>query len=204
MANHTVSALCSCDDRTIQNFGNSYPPECALRFQNLDLAGLESGSFTAVAGFVNSFCDANCGQPVVDLLYDCNLPDFATILVYACRENDNGNRCGAILQTLADTGELAAASCLPRTVDCSPDCQNSLSNYRAMTGCCGNVTEIVNLFATGVEVEINNATLWDSCGLSVTGLCTRGALRGVGKALTVTKVTFVGLAMLALVVVLLL
>ena len=204
MANHTVSALCSCDDSTIQNFGNSYPQECALRFQSLDLVGLQAGDFTAVAGFVNSFCDANCGQPIVDLLYDCNLPDFATILVYACRENDNGDRCGAILQTLTVTGNLAEDRCLPRTADCSTDCRNSLSDYRAMTGCCGNVTEIVNLFATGVEVEINNAALWDSCGLSVTGLCTRGALRGAGKALTVTKVTFVGLAMLALVVVLLL
>ena len=136
----------------------------------------------------------------MELFYGCNSPDGAVSLVYTCRVNENGMTCGRILRAVIDTGTFAENACLPRSTSCSTTCQTALQNFRDTAGCCGNITEVTNEF--NIDVEIDDFALWNTCGVSVTGLCTEGALNS-GKALVVTKLTFIGLAILALVVLLL-
>ena len=185
----------------ITNFARGYPTDCANRLAGIDFNRIGLGDFNELANFAGQFCNVRCGQPLVDLFYGCNSPGEGDVLVYTCRINENGDTCGRILQATTDAATPAEAACLPRSTPCSNACQTSLQTIRDTVGCCGNLTEFGSQL--GIDVEIDDFTLWDSCNIAVTGVCTEGRLNPPTSGTPVTKVTFIGLAILALVALLL-
>ena len=193
--------LHSCSQTDIVNSLRNYPADCVSRLSGIDLNRIALADLDELADtdFAVAFCSERCGQPIVDLFYDCNSPGEGDVLVYTCRINENGDTCGRILQATIDARTPAETACLPRSTSCSTTCQTSLQTFRDTAGCCGNLTEVGSQL--GFDVAIDDFLLWESCGVPVTGLCTEGPLNS-GKPLMVAKVAFIGLAILALVVLL--
>ncbi len=169
-------------------FIGDYPQDCG---ENIDFSDLA----------FDSFCNRRCGQPLVDLFFTCGMADEAATLVYSCRVNENGITCGTILGAVAADATAAENVCLPPSTPCSTACQNALQDLRDTGGCCANLTEVGSQF--NIDVALYNFTLWESCDVEVTGLCTEGPLSGSGKALMAAKIPFIGLVIMVLAVLLL-
>ena len=126
----------------------------------------------------------------MDLYNDCDFSEAADALVYTCSINENGVTCGLILQATTNAATPAENACLPRSATCSSSCQTALQALRDAVGCCANFTEVGA--ELGFNVEIDDFALWDSCGVSVTGLCTERILNGNGEIPTTEAPTTSG------------
>ena len=167
-------SLYSCTLSDIVRALSDYPSDCINRLNDIDLDRIAAGDFAEYAIFADEFCNVRCGQPLVDLYNDCDFSEAADALVYTCSINENGVTCGLILQATTDVRTTAENVCLPRSATCSNSCQTALQHVREVVGCCGNFTEVGA--ELGFNVEIDDFALWDSCGVSVTGLCTERIL----------------------------
>ena len=154
------------------------------------------------ADSINTFCTERCGRPLLDFYQRCELDEFTANLVYTCSMNANMQTCGAIRQNTISLATSAASSCLDafsESGSCSDACRASLQQLRSDAGCCGNLTQTqFDVFPAG----ISDFNLWNTCNVDVTGVCSEGVFNS-GKGLIITKITFVGLAVLAVVAMLL-
>ncbi len=196
-----VSTSISCSQNDVARLLGDYPTDCIRRAQFIDFDSIAAGDWDEYADFAASFCNERCGQPLVDLAYSCGSRAEGAALVYTCRVNENGMTCGRILEAVIDDGTAAENACLPPSTRCSTTCRRALQDFRDTGGCCANFTEVGS--ELNIDVAIDDFTLWNSCGVELTGLCTEGPLSGSGKALMAAKIPFIGLVIVVLAVLLL-
>ena len=186
----------SCSQNEFLRFFEDYSDSCTRRLRSLaaiDTTDLSPGEIASLqAAF---FCDPDCGQPFVDAYFACDLEGLAQYTIGLCGTNEDGDRCGDIVDNIIAVLSPAEDVCLPRSSVCSIRCRNALETASDAVGCC------VNIFnTTEFEEDIGNPlidefALWSSCGVDTPGFCpstlTSGALRVAG--------TLVGLISLVLI-----
>ena len=189
MWDHTFSiclSSCRCDTGDLQRLSDYPVDECGP----VELTG--SG---LAAGSIDTFCTERCGRPLLDFHQRCGLDELTANLVYTCSMNANMETCGAIRQNTISLATAAVSTCLgafSESSSCSDACRANLQQLRSEAGCCGNFTQTQLVF----PADISDFNLWNTCNVTVTGVCTEGVFNS-GKGLITTKISFVGLAVLA-------
>ena len=108
---------CSADD--VATYFSDYPADCAVRLAGIDFNAIARGDLDIFADFTAEFCNERCGQPIVDLFNDCNIPEDGVVLVYICSVNESGATCGSIFKVVIDVIAAVETACLPRSTSCS-------------------------------------------------------------------------------------
>ena len=186
LTKRSIDSRQSCDVTSLTNL----PTDCLQAITSL---GSNPTSFPAV------FCQASCGQPLIQFYDNCNLQVASDALRASCASNAAGQRCistdaaSAVTTTSAQiTSDCATAIA---TGTCTDACRNTLNSARTSQspGCC--LINVLNI--AGTNNPIIGTQLWQtSCGVNLPAACT-SSLSGA-TTLVVSK-AIVAIALLLLV-----
>ena len=162
LTKRSIDTRQSCDITSLTNL----PSQCV---QALSSLGSNPTSFPAV------FCEASCGQPLIQFYDNCNLQVASNALRASCATNAAGQRCistDAASAVTTTTGQITS-NCATTLAGgtCTDACRNALNTARQSQspGCC-----LINVLSlAGTNNAIIGTQLWQtSCGVNLPAACT--------------------------------
>ena len=110
------------------------------------------------------FCNAQIYQPILDILQQCERPEYEIYIGY-CGLSET-NQFGIII--LNETyPEAVESQCQNYTQGCTPSCHAAFNTFKTALGCCVNAYNNSHL----LYYNTSNPALWSACDIPTPGFC---------------------------------